>query len=42
MCNEKITENECYVSLSSFKNNKSPGNDGLTKEFFMTFWKENF
>ena len=22
------------------KNNKSPGNDGLTKEFYITFWNE--
>ena len=22
------------------KNDKSPGNDGLTKEFYETFWKE--
>ena len=21
-------------------NNKSPGNDGLTKEFFLTFWDD--
>ena len=40
MCDEKLTENECYVSLSSFKNKKSPGNDGLTKEFYMAFWKK--
>ena len=22
------------------QNNKSPGNDGLTKEFFVTFWED--
>ena len=22
------------------ENNKSPGNDGLTKEFYITFWNE--
>ena len=24
----------------SAQNNKSPGNDGLTKEFFVTFWDD--
>ena len=42
MCDEEITENKCYVSLSGFKNNNSPGNDGLTKEFYVTFWKKKF
>ena len=27
-------------SLKSIQNDKSPGNDGLTKEFYVTFWKE--
>ena len=26
--------------LNSMPNDKSPGNDGLTKEFFETFWSE--
>ena len=26
--------------LRSFINNKSPGNDGLTKKFYETFWNE--
>ena len=25
-------------ALKSFSNNKSPGNDGLTKEFYEAFW----
>ena len=24
----------------SMQNNKSPGNDGLTKELFVTFWED--
>ena len=38
-CEGKLTENECYESLNSFKENKSPGNDGLTLEFYKTFWE---
>jgi len=35
-----ITKDECYENLLRFKNNKSPGNDGLTKEFYVTFWNK--
>ena len=35
-----LTEQEIYKSLTSFKNNKSPGNDGLTKEFYCCFWND--
>ena len=27
-------------ALKSFSNNNSPGNDGLTKEFYKAFWSE--
>ena len=33
-----ITGKELLVALQSMENNKSPGNDGLTKEFYITFW----
>ena len=39
-CEGEITESEFLKSLKSMKNDKSPGNDGLTKEFYETFWKE--
>ena len=26
--------------MKSMKNDKSPGNDGLTKEFYVTFWDD--
>ena len=26
--------------MKSMKNNKTPGNNGLTKEFYETFWDE--
>ena len=32
-----ITENELFIALQNMENNKSPGNDGLTKEFYITF-----
>ena len=35
-----ITETELLNTLKSTSNDKSPGNDGLTKEFYETFWNE--
>ena len=37
-CESKLTVEECLQSLQSFKENKSPGNDWLTVEFYKTFW----
>ena len=39
-CEKDITEKELFEALKSMPNDKSPGNDGLTKEFFQTFWSE--
>ena len=39
-CEGNLTEQEIYKWLTSFKNNKSPGNDGLTKEFYCCFWND--
>ena len=39
-CEGNLTEKEIYNSLISFESNKSPGNDGLTKEFYCTFWDD--
>ena len=33
-------EDELLISVKSIQNNKTPGNDGLTKEFYETFWNE--
>ena len=33
-----LTYTECYKALEKFENNKSPGNDGLTAEFYKAFW----
>ena len=37
-CDNPITEEECLKVLKTFKNNKTPGNDGLTKEWYVYFW----
>ena len=33
LCDIELTERDLYDSIKSMKNDKSPGNDGLTKEF---------
>ena len=39
-CEGNLTEKEIYNSFISFENNKSPGNDGLTKELYCAFWDD--
>ena len=36
----EISKKEWILALKSFSNNKSPVSDGLTKEFYETFWEE--
>ena len=38
MCDSSITEEECYASILTFTNNKSPGSDGFSVEFYKFFW----
>ena len=38
MLEGKITKEEATVALKNMKNNKSPGSDGYTVEFFKFFW----
>ena len=38
VCEQNITPEECKLSLSSMKLNKSPGSDGLPVEFYQAFW----
>ena len=38
LCDAEIKLDDLHVSLCDMENNKSPGNDGLTKEFYMEFW----
>ena len=39
-CEGKVTQVECLKALNEFKNEKSPGTDGLQAEFYKHFWKE--
>jgi len=34
----KITVEECAAEISSMENNKTPGSDGLPKEFYSNFF----
>ena len=38
VCKGKIEYNECFNLLQSFQKNKTPGNDGLTIEFYVASW----
>ena len=38
VCEGKLGYGECYKALQTFQKNKSPGNDGLTVEFYLAFW----
>ena len=37
-CEGKLTLKECWEALNSMKNNKSPGNEGFNKEFYVCFF----
>ena len=39
-CEGLLTNKECYESLKEMKNNKTPGSDGISKEFYLAFWNE--
>jgi exonuclease III len=40
MCEGLISDIECKKVLKSMKNNKAPGNDGITVEFYKVFWND--
>ena len=40
LCDQNITIDECRNALFSMKLNKSPGSDGLSVEFYQTFWDQ--
>ena len=37
----ELTEKDLYDYMQSMGNYQSPGNDGLTKDFYETFWDDN-
>ena len=39
-CDANISQDELFKTLKSFSKNKSPGLDGLTAEFYITFWEQ--
>ena len=40
LCDIELTENDLYDSMKSMKNAQYPGKDGVTKEFYVTFWDD--
>lgn len=40
ICEGKATKEECINFLNEIKNDKSPGSNGLTSEFYKRFWEE--
>lgn len=39
VCEGPLTYTECFKALGEFQNGKSPGNDGLSAEFYKAFWR---
>lgn len=37
---QMLSEDECKEALREMKNNKSPGSDGITTEFYKIFWND--
>ena len=40
LCENDLTKDELVISLKYMQNNKIPGNGGLMKDFYETFWNE--
>ena len=42
LCEDKLTLTACWNALQSMKDGKSPAKDGLTKEFYVSFFGESW
>lgn len=40
LCESEITMEECALALKNLANNKSPGSDGFTTNFYKFFWSD--
>ena len=40
LCENEIRETDLFESMKSMKNNKTPGNYGLSKKLYKIFWSE--
>ena len=40
VCDNDLTDKELFDALKGIPNNKSPGNDWLTRKFYEKFWDE--
>ena len=40
LCEGVLSDTECALALKYMKNNKSPGSDGLSTEFYEIFWND--
>ena len=40
ICDELPTSEECKLERENMKSNKSPGQDGLSAEFYKVFWDD--
>ena len=40
LCEEELTKRECWEALQTMGNNKSPGNDGLSKDYYVCFFNK--
>ena len=41
LCESEFTKRECWEALQTIGNNKSPGNDGLSEDFYVCFYNKS-